>query len=273
MWVKMLIKTFINKYKRLGKEKEVSPDGYSATTAYLTTCEKFRISPTPMGIVRWDGAPNEINVENYRMGKKYAMALSNSMKYLKTEKLNLQSNNLGGNGSMAILSNLSDRLSDLNLSNNDMGDGAMPKLVEWLVKFPGKCSLKFLNLSGNKLSDKSLFNLCEALVISNPPMRDLNLSHNKMEGEASKALGEFINNASNLKILKLQWNKIQGEGAIHLLSCIGNSKSIRNLDISWNILGSKGPKTEELITALAGVVNKGVLRHLDISYNSIKHEE
>ena len=38
------------------------------------------------------------------------------MKYLKTEKLNLQSNNLGTNGGGAILSNLSVLLTELNIS-------------------------------------------------------------------------------------------------------------------------------------------------------------
>lgn len=97
---------FYRKYKRLSKEKEISPNGYSATTAYLTSCENMQMVPTPMGIIKWEGEESEINVENYFMGKKYAMALSNSMKYLKTEKLNLQSNNLGSNGTAAIISNL-----------------------------------------------------------------------------------------------------------------------------------------------------------------------
>lgn len=38
------------------------------------------------------------------------------MKYLNTEKLNLQSNNLGSQGGEAILLNLSVMLSELNLS-------------------------------------------------------------------------------------------------------------------------------------------------------------
>lgn len=150
---------FYRKYKRLSKEKEISPNGYSATTAYLTSCEKNQMVPTPMGIIKWDGDETEINVENYLMGKKYAMALSNSMKYLKTEKLNLQSNNLGSSGSAAILSNLCDNLTELDLAKNNMGDEAMPKLVSWLEGLAGKCKLKYLNLAANKLSDEALRDL------------------------------------------------------------------------------------------------------------------
>ena len=88
------------------------------------------------------------------MGKKYALALSSSMKYLKTEKLHLQSNNLGSNGSEAILANLYDFLTELDLSKNNMGNEACSKLVSWFEKLPGKCKLKYLNLSSNKLSDQ-----------------------------------------------------------------------------------------------------------------------
>lgn len=40
-----------------------------------------------------------------------------------------------------------------------MGDEAMPKLVSWLEGLAGKCKLKYLNLSANKLSDEALRDL------------------------------------------------------------------------------------------------------------------
>ena len=54
---------FYTKFKRLSKEKEVSPNGYSATTAYLTSWEKLRLAPTPIGILKWKGNENEINAK------------------------------------------------------------------------------------------------------------------------------------------------------------------------------------------------------------------
>ena len=139
---------------------------------------------------------------------------------------------------------------------------------------PGKCKLKFLNLASNKLSDQSLFNLCEALIFWNPPLKEIDFSHNKMEKNSAISLGDFAINAHDLRILKLQWNKIHSEGAIHLCENLAHSATIRNLDLSWNMLGTKGTKkTQEFIHALGKVVNSGMLRHLDISYNSIKLEE
>lgn len=96
------------------------------------------MAPSPIGLLKWDGEENEINVSNYYMGKKYALALSSSMKYLKTEKLNLQSNNLGSNGAISILTNLSEVLTELDLSKNNMGDEAMPMLVSWLESLPNR---------------------------------------------------------------------------------------------------------------------------------------
>ena len=87
-----------------------------------------------MGLLKWKGNENEINADNYWMGKKYALALSSSMKYLKTEKLHLQANNLGSNGSEAILANLYDFLTELDLSKNNMGSEAISKLVAWFEK-------------------------------------------------------------------------------------------------------------------------------------------
>lgn len=98
----------------------------------------MKVNPNPIGILKWDGEDNEINVNNYLMGTKYALALSNSMKYLKTEKLSLQNNNLGTSGASAILSNLSATLKELDLSKNNMGEEAMPKLVSWLESLSGK---------------------------------------------------------------------------------------------------------------------------------------
>lgn len=129
---------YYKKFRRLSKEKEISPNGYSATTAYLTKCEQMQLAPLPVGILKWDGEETEINAENYLMGKKYALALSNSMKYLNTEKLNLQSNNLGMHGAAAIIENLSINLTELDLSKNNMGSEVMGKLVSWFETMPGK---------------------------------------------------------------------------------------------------------------------------------------
>ena len=195
------------------------------------------------------------------------------MKYLKPEKLNLQSNNLGSYGSISILSNLSDHLTELDLSKNDMGDEAMPKLVFWLKSVPNRCKLKFLNLSKNKLSDQSLYNLFEALNIASPPLRNLDLSHNKMGSNACTSFSDYILGANYLKTIYLQWNKIYSDGAKKLFESISKNQSICNIDLSWNIIGVKGKNSNETAeTAMANAINAGVIKHLNVSYNSLNTE-
>jgi NLR family CARD domain-containing protein 3 len=262
---------YYKKYRRLSKEKEISPNGYSATTAYLTKWEQMQLSPLPIGILRWDGEETEINAENYLMGKNYAMALSNSMKYLNTEKLNLQSNNLGMQGAAAIIPNLSMNLTELDLSKNNMGSEVMGKLVSWFETMPGKWKLTYLNLSSNKFSDKSLYQLSESLIVANPPLIKLNLSHNSLGEHGWCSLGDFVRQSNTLQSLWLQWNKIFNKGGIYLCEWIAENTAIKNLDLSWNMMGSKENKNSEaLIVALTKIVNAGSLIHLDISYNSFK---
>jgi Ran GTPase-activating protein (RanGAP) involved in mRNA processing and transport len=134
--------------------------------------------------------------------------------------------------------------------------------------------LTYLNLSANKLSDGSLFNLSEALNLANPPLIDLNLSNNNLAEKGSVALGDFVKHCGNLRSLRLQWNKITPKGGVHLCERIAENKSIKNLDMSWNMMGvNKTKHTEELMHALAKIVNAESLMHLDISYNSFKLPE
>jgi len=87
------------------------------------------------------------------------------------------------------------------------------------------------------------------------------------------SLGEYVRDASKLKILRLQWNKIHSKGASFLFENLSQNSSIKNLDISWNMLGAKEPQSEEVMTSLAKMVNAEFLSHLDISYNSIKSKD
>ena len=54
-----------------------------------------------------------------KFGEGYALAISNSMKYLNnTQIIDLPGNRMGDKGSAAILSNLVERVRQINLDNN-----------------------------------------------------------------------------------------------------------------------------------------------------------
>ena len=50
-------------YRRFSREREDSPDGYSATTAYLSKCESMKVVPSPIGIIKWKGKESEISAK------------------------------------------------------------------------------------------------------------------------------------------------------------------------------------------------------------------
>ena len=55
--------SYYRKYRRLSREREDSPEGYSATTAYLSKCESMKVVPSPIGIIKWKGKESEISAK------------------------------------------------------------------------------------------------------------------------------------------------------------------------------------------------------------------
>lgn len=107
------------------------------------------------------------------------------MKYLGlTKKVKLEGNNMGKKGSKAIIKNLNNNIKHLDLSKNNIGQGSILALCQWLKKVSiggHKCPLRVLNLSGNRLSDKTIVTLADSLIHSNPSqLIELDLSKNQM---------------------------------------------------------------------------------------------
>lgn len=61
---------------------ELDPQGYSASTAYLSKIRSLRVLPSPLGLMQHKGKEGTIKANNMKMGNAYALALSNSMKHL-----------------------------------------------------------------------------------------------------------------------------------------------------------------------------------------------
>jgi hypothetical protein len=75
-----------------------------------------------------------------KIGKTYALALSNSMKHLQNTKVvDLPGNRLGKKGGAAILESLVDKVRVINLSNNNIGADGLQSLVKWIDGTQGRC--------------------------------------------------------------------------------------------------------------------------------------
>lgn len=71
-------------------------------------------------------------------------------------------------------------------------------------------------MENNKFGDFLTIDLVEALIKSNAPIKDLNLSHNNIGDKGAMALADFLTTHYHLKIVKIKWNKIKGVGGIAL---------------------------------------------------------
>ncbi len=72
-------------------------------SAYINSCEESMLIPRPYDFVNYKGSENEINVENFMMGNKYAKAYSKGLQLMNVKKLNVAGNRLNEKGVCNIL--------------------------------------------------------------------------------------------------------------------------------------------------------------------------
>jgi len=98
----------------------------------------------------------------------------------------------------------------------------------------GSLDLRELTISNSKLIDSTSIRLMEGLKNSNPCLRELDLSHNKISDRSCKILGDFCELAYFIVKVNLKWNQISSKGAIHLFEGLYKGKTCKNLDLSYN---------------------------------------
>ena len=143
-------KVYYQKYNRMDKELEGANDGYSPATAYLSKIKSLKLLPSPLGLIHHTNNHITVRAPNKQLGKHYALALSSSMKYLSnTQVVQLPGNRLGDSGSAAIISSLVERVRQINLDNNKIGEEGMRKLSKWIESMGARCQLEELSLEKN----------------------------------------------------------------------------------------------------------------------------
>ena len=249
---------------------ESDPNGYSASTAYLSTIKSLNVLPSTLGLIspKHKAQEGTIRASNMKMGSTLALALSSSMKHLSnTQVVDLPGNRFGKKGGEAILSSLVDRVRNINLDNNKIGPDGMVHLVRWVDNLNQRCQLEELSLEGNNIGDQMCVDLIDSLVRALPPIRDLNLSRNNISDRGACSIAEFISVHYHLLTVKVSWNKIKSKGGIAIAEALKENQRVVVFDGSFNLFGVK--RNGEFGLKMGEAVNKGVLRHLDISYNSM----
>ncbi|XP_036419989.1 selection and upkeep of intraepithelial T-cells protein 6-like [Colossoma macropomum] len=159
-------------------------------------------------------------------------------KNCKLETLRLRTCSIKGEGCAALVkalkSNPSSHLTELDLSDNKLGDSAVKKLS--LLLKDSECKLQILQLAICKITEKG----CDALIQvlqSNPSrLKELNLSCNKLGDSAVEKLSKLLED-KDCKLEKLHLIKCDLTGnscTLLALALRAKNSTLRELDLSIN---------------------------------------
>lgn len=167
------------------------------------------------------------------------------------------------------MSNLKPGIQTIDWSSSSAGYKSVQKLWGWFTTwFENNClSLKRLNLSNNKLSDRAGVCLSKGLRSVEIDLEELDLSKNLIGDMTPIDLAKFIEFSYTMKILNLGWNNISAKGGIPLFFSIYKGRTLRNLNMSYNCLGRGN--SIEIIEMVVEAVNEETLKHLDLSFNNL----
>ena len=159
----------------------------------------------------------------------------------------------------------------INLAHFGIGDERGCAFAECLKTLP---SIESINLCDNNLTDAALYPLiCACSHISG--LQELNLSLNKIDAKASRALADFLSSPKcPLYSLVLVSSDVDDSECANFVECLETNRHLCELDLSNNLLGSDesipGAKTGGAALASYLVTKECRLRSLKLAWNSIR---
>ena len=224
-----------------------------------------------MGVVKRRGREEELDLSKYLIGDRYASALSKGIKCLpRLVKLNISCNRLSDKGAQAILAGLNPTATKtLDLSYNSLAQ----QTVEMLALLIANTALRLevLHLEGNKLRDRGLGHLLQALSVCDS-LQELNLSRTSLGDNGAVAVGGFLRVSKQLKKLDLHWNLIRAVGGAAVFKGLACNTGLKVLDISWNALCH--PQDYQIGSTIAKAFHRHpTLYHVDLSFNQLSETD
>lgn len=207
---------------------------------YLYWCDKLNTTPVSQILKFLNGS--SVSVNHYGITKNGLYALAQALQVNRSVTTVSLKNTITDTGSLKsffdILSG-NQTITSINLSGNRIGLHGCKALARFLRE--GTCRLADLNLSNNRLTDKSARTLLEALE-ANESLRALDLSRNALNGKSTTpVLCAFLRSRNTtLRRLDLGWNTLKGKGCSDILQALSGDCTLTNLKLSWNGLGDEG---------------------------------
>ena len=277
------IKDFYSKYRKFKNINNKEPiKKYTPSLAFINTCDKEKIIPNPLGLLKRKGEINILNMNNQHIGNRYIKALSSGLEYSDfINSFQLSSNGLNESGTVDLFNSfhvnpkLLENLTKLNLSNNRIGNLGTEELVNFLCN--DRCMIEELNIENNNLKDKNIINITNAIYENKfLRIRNLNLGNNEISDNSSKSIANLINDKKTLIILILRLNNLCNPGATLIMNKIKSLPNLKMLDLSWNNIGdelTKEPLFEEIVTSYPNnAIRKFPNYELNKCYSTMKLE-
>ncbi|XP_044869680.1 NACHT, LRR and PYD domains-containing protein 12-like isoform X1 [Mauremys mutica] len=179
--------------------------------------------------------------DNYYLGDAGVRLLCAGLKHphCKLQKLDLESCRItdAGCGDLADVLSTSQSLTELNLSDNYLGDAGVRLMCQGL-KHP-TCTLQRLDLQVCFFTDTGCGDLATVLR-TNQSLTELDLGYNKLGDAGVKLLCEGLKQNCKLQSLKLYYCGLTTACCEDLSSVLSNSQNLTFLDLGENILEASG---------------------------------
>jgi len=201
------------------------------------------------------------------------------------ETLNLEGNQLGSKGGVAVARMIKHNTSllEVNLSNNGLSQDFAREMAKSVRTVYEKgvevrsSQMKVLNLSFNPLSDKGSRRLVHALR-NNDTIEYLNLSGTQLGVQAAKELATLLRRTIvRWKILDVSNNDLGRQNANEILWAVRSNYSLRTLVLASNklgpVFGTMKDEVEDNGVAMVEAVSSNFSLHvLDLSDNELSAE-
>lgn len=253
---------FFNSFKNLAKIKKNNEEE-TVSIAYLSECNKRKLSPIPLGFGR--PSTSEMNFNSFGISDNYAAAFGRGIQKVRDlELLNIGRNSLSPKGMQSVISNITTQpLKELNLKGNNIDNRSIKSLLKLFSK--NMPSLKYLNLENTRISDIQVCKLCEILY-NDRILQHFSLAINSLGIIAAEGIKKMLIENHYLKKLDLHWNSLKDTGALLIFEGLTYNDSLKELDLSWNSIGNN--RELNSIKCLSDCLPKSQgLSHLDLSFN------